>query len=183
MSDYNEFHWTADGGVFPDLIGDLRWVSVPARSASSPANLWVRVTGLARFDFDPEWADDPDAWHRGQLGIVIPGGALSSGDVLTESAATGGFRVMKRDEEGPTDDFGIAIDGIASVSVSPAGFLNLALLVGFKGDCWLQAVSFALDLMIYRPSLDNFTPPAPPSNRFKYILQEALSEAFSKLLG
>ena len=58
-----------------------------------------------------------------------------------------------------TDDFGIAIDGIANVGVSPAGYLNIALQVGYKGDCWLVAVSFALDLLVYRPSLDKIIAP------------------------
>jgi hypothetical protein len=183
MSDYTQFDETADGSLFPDVIRDLRWVSVPARSPNSAGNLWVRVTGLARFDIDPVWSDDELGWHRGELGIVIPTSALNSGDVNTASAATGSFRVMKRDEGDAldsVDDFGIAIDGIANIGVSPSGFLNIALQVGYKGDCWLLAVSFSLDLLVYRPSLDNVAPPSTPHSNVVRLALDVVNQAIEQ---
>jgi hypothetical protein len=180
----DEFPFVSDGTLFPDVVRDVGWVSVPARSRESAANLWVRVAGLARFDVDPQWDDDdPSGWKEGQLVIIVPNSpqGLSLGDVITAYAATGSFRVMKRDEEGSTDDFGIAIDGVSNVGISASGCLTVTLQAGYKGDCWLLAVTFGVDLLVYRPSLDNVAPPAPPHWTFGEMVRQALQDAFTRL--
>jgi len=180
MSDYTDFHYAANE------ITDLRSVTVRARSPNSAANVWMRVTGLARFDYDPDW-EHPYGWHRGIVAISIPSLPFSTGDALAESAATGTFRVVDRDEldepnASEKDNFGIAIDGVVSVILS-GDLLNVIYQVAFKSDCWLTAIGFSLDLMIYRPAFDTFggpEPPSAPSWALAAAIQGAFAEAFRR---
>ena len=52
MNDYSQFQETADATRFPSRVVNVQKVEVPARSLSGPANLYVRVTGIANFGFD-----------------------------------------------------------------------------------------------------------------------------------
>ena len=159
MSDYTEFHWTADGTVFPDMISEFLQIQLAVRSPSGPANLYVRTTGIAHFDIDPDW-ESADRWHRGMLGIVTPIAVLQPGDAIMDHCATACFRLVHREEEGPSNIFGIALDEVASVN-SSAGNLTMAIKAAYHGDVWVPAVAFAINLLVYRPSLDNFAPHHP----------------------
>jgi|ERR1700733_1019613 len=152
--------------VFPftaDSVDDFKIFNLPARSTRTVANLYVQITGLAIFNVDPDWDNlmDPLAWNRGTLTFETPQPVLQLGDNLIESAVTAGFGAINREEEGSTDDFGIAVDSVNSVETAsyggakPFGNLKIVLNAGYKGDGWVQSVSFTADLLIYRPALDN----------------------------
>jgi hypothetical protein len=181
MTNYTDFQFFADEKI-PDQIADLRSVTVRARSPNSAANVWMRVTGIARFDTDPDW-EKPYGWHRGIVAITIASLPFSTGDALTESAATGTFRVLDRDEldepnASEKDNFGIAIDSVGSVSLSGGNVLNVTYQVAYKSDCWLTSVGFGLDLMIYRPAFDTFGGPPPPDAP-PWALAAAIRGAFA----
>jgi hypothetical protein len=148
------FPFIADGANFPDQVTDFSILEIPARSTSSAANLYVQVAGVAHFDVDPFWDDgDGHNWFRGDLAVTMPQQVLKSGDTLVEWTAFAGMQHLERDEEGDTDDFGIALDDVASVHVAQ-GDIKLALHAAYQGDAWAPKVDFLLDLMIYRPGLD-----------------------------
>jgi hypothetical protein len=148
--------FTADGTRGPDQVTNFQLWWVPARSTRSAANLYIRVAGIAHFDVDPVWdLDDPLQWYSAGLVIVTPQAVLAPGDALLESAVFAGFRQITRHEEGSTDDFGVAVDAVASVSPSPMGNITIGLDAGYKGDAWVPSVTFAADLLVYRPSFDN----------------------------
>jgi hypothetical protein len=155
------FPFTADGAKFPEQVIDFRICSVPARSTRSAANLYVQVAGVALFEVDPDWdGDQADQWFRGELAVTMPHPVLQQGDTLVEWTAMAGMRHLVRDEEGSTDDFGIAVDEVSSISTA-TGDVGLILKAGYQGDAWVPKVSFLLDLLIYRPSLDSVAQSQP----------------------
>ncbi len=151
--------FTADGANFPDQVSDFQILSVPARSTRTAANLYVQVAGVAHFDWDPIWDDgDGHKLYRGDLAVTMPQQVLQQGDALVEWTAMAGMRRLDRDEEGSTDDFTIAVDEVSSVHTA-AGDVRLTMKAAYQGDAWVLRVSFLLDLLIYRPSLDRVAPP------------------------
>ncbi len=151
----DEFPFTADGANFPDQVSDFKIWSIPARSTRSAANLYVQVAGVAHFDVDPFWdGGDGHKWWRGDLAVTMPQQVLQPGDALVEWTAFAGMQALERDEEGSTDDFGIAVDEVSSVHVA-GGDVRLLMKAAYQGDAWVPKVDFLLDLLIYRPSLDS----------------------------
>lgn len=149
---------------------------MPARSLSGPANLYVRVTGIVNFDLDPAWME---GWRRGTLAFVCSEAAMAHGptplfqpaDTVLEASATASFRAILREEEGETDDWGIALDGVSSVTAdTQAGALVVSIETAYRGDVWVKRVGFAADLVVHRPSLDNF----PPDHRVRFVLEDLL---------
>jgi hypothetical protein len=169
------FPYLADGANFPDQVSDFRIWSLPARSTRTAANLYVQVAGFARYDVDPYWLeDDGEKWYRGDLAVTMPQQVLQTGDTLVEWTAMAGMQHLERDEEGPTDDFGIALDLVSSVHVAQ-GDIRLVVKGAYQGDAWLPKVSFLIDLMIYRPSLDAGAPVSRAS-RLEALVRLAASE-------
>ena len=172
MSGYGAFSEVADGTLFPGRVENIGRVEVPARSSASPANLYVRVTGIANFDLDPR--PDP-VWFRGTLAVVLP--LLQLGDTMLEASANAFFRVIIREEESLSDDFAIALDDVQSVTVKPTGELVISVATAYMGDVWVKRMGFAANLLVHRPSLDNFT----PDHQVKFSLENVLRMSTSEL--
>jgi hypothetical protein len=145
----------ADGVNFPEQVTDFKILTVPARSTNTAANLYVQVAGVANFSVDPKWetADGGHEIYSGDLTVTMPLPVLQQGDTLVEWTALAGMQRLDRDEEGSTDDFFIAVKKVTSVRTA-AGDVRLTMQAEYQGDVWVLAVSFLLDLLIYRPSLD-----------------------------
>ena len=134
------------------------------------------MTGIANFDLDPDlW----DGWTRGTLAVVCSEVTAPSGraplfgpsDTVLEASATVALRALLREEEGPTDDWGIALDGVSSVtSDARSGALVISIQTAYRGDAWVKRVGFAADLAVHRPSLDNFL----PDHQVKFTLDDLL---------
>jgi hypothetical protein len=168
----DDFRFVADATRFPADVTNVSRVSVPARSLNSPANLYVRIAGIANFDVDPAVPDT--AWQRGSLAVVLP--ALAAGDTCLEVAGTTVFRVIVREEETESDDFAIAIDELGIPTVNPAGELALTIKLAFMGDVWVRRLGFAVNLLVHRPSLDEIAP-GPP----RFTLDDFLRDAVMRI--
>jgi hypothetical protein len=176
VNDYTGFQETADGTRFPDRVVNVQKVEVPARSLSGPANLYLRVTGTANFDLDP---DLMEGWRRGTLAVVCSEATTPSGhvplfgpdDTVLEASATAALRALLHEEEGPTDDWGIALDGVSSVTADArSGALVVSIQTAYRGDAWVKRVGFAADFAIHRPALDNFL----PDHHVRFALEDLL---------
>jgi hypothetical protein len=164
------FKWNADS------VSNFQVWSLPARSVASAANLYVRITGIANFPGDPGWDDDdPSGWKTGSLLVNTPV-VLQPTDLLIEHCITAGFRRLDRDEEGSTDDFGMALDEVPGIEVAGSGNLTLTISVGYKGDVWTPGVSFAADLLVYREALDGQPVSPPPPSRLDLLLAALVSD-------
>ena len=147
-----------------DAIANFQTCSFPARSTRTAANLYARITGIAEFMVDPDWEDYE--WHRGTITFETTQPVLIDGDKLLEWVVWAGLREISRDEAGginPNNDFALAIDSVEPVINSsfggdkPFGNLTFTLNAAYKGDIWMEEISFSADLLIYRPTLDNLS--------------------------
>lgn len=161
-----------------DAVVNFQTCSFPARSTRTAANLYMRITGIADFNVDPDWEDDALAWHRGTMTFETPQPVLQPGDALLEFALSAGFRQITSD----TRSFGIALDAtepgqvVAFGPTKQSGTLTFVVDAAYKGDAWIPDISFAADLLIYRPTLDN--PPPMRAHPLKVLISE-----ISRLLG
>ena len=145
---YGDFNVGSEGRG-PDQITSFSLVEVPIHGVSSPANLWVRVTGIAHaFRYDPELVD---GWVRGTV-FANTDPVFEPTDVLIASCATAGLGRMDNDDEGGSDVYGAAMDEIASVQLS-GSVLKLVVNAGYLGDVQIWTFTFSADLLILRPTL------------------------------
>jgi len=71
------------------------------------------------------------------LVFIVPP-ALWLGDMLLEASANASFRVILREEEGPSDDFAIALDDVSSVTAKSGGELVINVNLAYVGDVWIK---------------------------------------------
>jgi hypothetical protein len=162
-----------------DSVSNWQVFSLPARSVASAANVYIRIVGIAQFPGDPIWDDDdPSGWKPVTLLINTPA-VLQSTDVLVEYCATAGFRRLDRDEEGSTDDFGMALNEVTHVEPTGSGIVTLTVNAAYKGDAWAPGVSFTADLLVYRESLDSQPVNQQPASRLEQLLAAMLSDHLS----
>jgi hypothetical protein len=79
------------------------------------------------------------------------------GDMLLEASANASFRVILREEEGPSDDFAIALDDVSSVTAKSGSELVINVNLAYVGDVWIKKMGFGANLLLHRPSLDRVT--------------------------
>ncbi len=147
---YDDFQYET-GGNSEGQITSWSFVELPVRALDSPANLYVRLAGIAdALRGDPAW--EPDRIQRGILSITSDS-ILDIDDVLIGSCANAGFaRVDHDDSSGDGGEFGMAVDDVPHVEIS-AGRCSMRIHVAFSGDSDIKTLSFSADLLIYRPSL------------------------------
>lgn len=170
MNQYTEFKEIIDGSIEPEKITNLRTLHLPVRSSTGPANRYVRITGVANDPIDPPWetiGGGPLSFHRGLFIIIVPQEEIEPSDLILGSCVSAGLAQLERDEAVSPADFGIAIDEVSSLTMSSTGHIAIVLKIGYKGDCWMPAISFAADILVYRPSLDNVK--QPPVQGSEYV--------------
>jgi hypothetical protein len=114
--------------------------------------------------------------------IVLP--ALRLGDTPLEASANESFRVILREEEGPSDDFAIALDDVSSVTAKSGGELVINVNLAYMGDVWIKRMGFAANLLVHRPSLDRVTSEARRvSLEDLFPTQQASNYTFQKWVG
>jgi hypothetical protein len=147
---YDDFRYDT-GGNAEGQISSWGFVELPVRALDSPANFYVRLTGIAEaLRGDPAW--EPDRIQRGSLSITSDP-ILDIDDVLIGSCANAGFaRIDHDDDSGDGGEFGMAVDDVPHVEIS-AGRCSMRIHVAFSGDSDIKTISFSADLLIYRPSL------------------------------
>jgi hypothetical protein len=155
-------------GTGPDQITNFSMVELPVHGVSSPANLWVRVTGIAHaFRDDPTLPED---WVRGTLFVITDPVFESTDTVIKACATAGGGRI---DNDDGSNLIGYAMDEIASVQLS-GGVLTLVINAAYLGDIQIWTFTFSVDLLILRPTL--LAPPPRPSDRFKDVIKDPTRE-------
>ena len=130
---YTDFAWGSVGNGDGQLTSSYR-LELPVHALGSPGNLWVRVTGIAQaVRSDPPWGDDPPVLRGVISASTDP--IFEVEDKLIAACATAGFARMDRDENGfgNSDDWGMALDEIASVELS-GGRITLVVHAGYQGD-------------------------------------------------
>jgi hypothetical protein len=147
---YDDFH-AETGGNSEGQITSWSIVELPVRALDSPANLYVRLAGIAdALRGDPYW--EADRTRRGSLSITSDS-ILDIDDVLIGSCANAGFaRIDHDDDSGDGGEFGMAVDDVPHVEIS-AGKCSMRIHIAYSGDSDIKTVSFSADLLIYRPSL------------------------------
>jgi len=147
---YNDFQYQT-GGNSEGQITSWSFVELPVRALDSPANLYVRLTGIAdALRGDPAW--DVDSIQRGSLSLTSEA-ILDIDDVLIASCANAGFaRVDHDDSSGDGGEFGMAVDNVPHVEIS-AGRCSMRIHLAYSGDSDIKTLSFSADLLIFRPSL------------------------------
>jgi hypothetical protein len=150
---YTDFAYGTD----EDGITNWNILTLPVHGASSPANLFARVTGIAQaMQGDPPW-DRELLWHRGRLTIQTSQ-IFDYEDKLVSACVTVGFGRIDRDVNyNAPDDFSIALDEIASVNIS-GGSVNIVIHAAYQGDAVAPNVAFSADLLLYRTTLYDPTP-------------------------
>jgi hypothetical protein len=170
---YSDFVY-GSAGANEGQITSWSFFSLPVHGIDSPANLYVRLAGIAQaVRDDPPWGDDPPVL-RGVLSAstdVI----FDLDDKLIASCANAGFARVDRDENGlgSSDDFGFAIDEIGGAEIS-GGRFTLTVHAAYQGDVEIRAFTFSADLLIFRPSLAGGALPRSAS-RFRNITREIRS--------
>ena len=163
------------------------WVETPIRAQGSPANLWVHIAGLST-----DWAGFPtnasDEWRTfpGIVTVDIP-----AGDTVLAGQGSLGISGAHRQRQDllDTDDWGMALDNVASLRGRFDGPGTLALQAQFRtlGACWPVGVAVTVDLLVLRPSLIPATPlpygQRPPRNRLldQVAKQRAYMEELASL--
>jgi hypothetical protein len=147
---YIDFQYQT-GGISEGQITSWKFVELPVRALDSPANLYVRLTGIADALLgDPKW--EPDNIQRGIVSISSDS-ILDIDDVLIGSCGNAGFaRIDHDDSSGDGGEFGMAVDDVPHVEIS-AGRCSMRIHVAFSGDSDIVTLSFSADLLLYRPSL------------------------------
>jgi hypothetical protein len=149
-------------------------IETPVRALGSPGNLWVRVTGIAQaVRDDPPWGDNPPVLRGVLTATTDP--IFNIDDKLIVACATAAFARIDRDENEPpsSDDWGMALDEIASVDIS-AGRMSLVVHAAYQGDTEIRAIAFSADLLIFRPSL--LLPVAPSDDLLRKVLSDRVRE-------
>jgi len=93
---YDDFRYDT-GGNAEGQISSWGFVELPVRALDSPANFYVRLTGIAEaLRGDPAW--EPDRIQRGSLSITSDP-ILDIDDVLIGSCANAGFARIDHDDD------------------------------------------------------------------------------------
>lgn len=106
---YSDFNLGSTGSA-KGQITSFSMIQQPVRCTENPANLWVRVAGIAQaFRDDPPLDSGPPV-VRGTF-FAVTDAVLESGDTLVKACGTSGFGRVQNDDD--ADDFGAAIDETA----------------------------------------------------------------------
>jgi hypothetical protein len=164
---YSDFN-IGSKGTGKDQITGFSMLELPVHGVSNPANLWVRVTGIAHaFRDDPPIPED---WARGTL-FAVTDTVFEPTDIVIAACATAGVGRMDNDDD--SDLYGAAIDEIAAVQLS-GGVLTIIVNAAYLGDIQIWTFTFSADLLILRPTL--LDPPPRGSDRLKDVFKDSASE-------